>query len=688
MNDDELLRSLEYGRPAEMRILAAQALSGRTSPAVIGGLTRGLGDPTPEVRVAVAQALASSSANLLRGAAETLLNDSAVPAVSGVELLGSMMSAAGLALWQSITDSGDPKARTRAAEIILGMPHEQTLAFLRDALDADGPEAVTAACVLAPLGDDRATDLLFFTIADDAASDEARRFCARAMLDCRTPTTSHAVAEVLRDDRLVLAWHSEDSVATADLVDDAVASDYAPLRSAGSAALDLIVGHIEQTHDDDLEHALGALISVADHDARVRGGQAILALGADETLDALAELVDEHFDDPAVQLAEVASILGEFVGQGALPILLRLAVHGDWYTGQFAIQSIGKGGDPAAAPLLYKIASDEEARPELRRAALLAIARLRPQDGGVLEALLICVLGDPGDSVGPDEPIYRLAGRVLAEFKLSEAVDPLRDALADDRPAVRRSAAWALGELAAVESLSDLITLLEHDDEVVVRQASAWALGRLGATDESVSALSAALGDEPPVCDQAALSLGMLRVEDAGQALRLALDKPQPGYVQDRLVWALGELKDEAAVAELLRLLVAGESVVRRRSAEALGRIGASAAGPDLCKRVGVETDPEVRTAVIHALGELAWVDAKRSLERAARDTQSPAVRRAAVQVLGRIGDDDSLRLLQTIAHADRDVTVSDAARAAMARLLDQHALRDDSDWDDGEAAA
>ena len=67
------------------------------------------------------------------------------------------------------------------------------------------------------------------------------------------------------------------------------------------------------------------------------------------------------------------------------------------------------------------------------------------------------------------------------EYKApTDAIGPLTRRLRDDSPAVRRSAAWALGALEARSAMLSLIETMQRDQDPRVRQAAAWAIGRVG----------------------------------------------------------------------------------------------------------------------------------------------------------------------------------------------------------------
>ena len=157
---------------------------------------------------------------------------------------------------------------------------------------------------------------------------------------------------------------------------------------------------------------------------------------------------------------------------------------------------------------------------------------------------------------------------------------------------------------------------------------------------------------------------------------------------------ALGRIQNRGSVPALARGLNDHAPEVRREAAFALGLVGDSTAAPALVRRLGVETDPRTRDALIAALGMAGGhaagpsltrsLKAKRVAERggaalaaarlrdstvvtalsgAVRDA-SPEVRWRVAYSLGRIGDRTGAPALRTLSSDKVDLVRAMAARA------------------------
>jgi len=153
---------------------------------------------------------------------------------------------------------------------------------------------------------------------------------------------------------------------------------------------------------------------------------------------------------------------------------------------------------------------------------------------------------------------------------------PLANQLISQDAAVRRNAAWAIGELTNMspgerdDAVPQLVTLLSDSDEWV-RMAAARALGEVR-NRTAVPKLIATLSDSQ-------------------------------WRVRELAVWALSELKDGRAVAALCSVLLSDSRVeVRRGAAEALGEIANPDALPSLKQALN---DPNVSAKAQWAISEI-----------------------------------------------------------------------------------
>jgi HEAT repeat protein len=215
--------------------------------------------------------------------------------------------------------------------------------------------------------------------------------------------------------------------------------------------------------------------------------------------------------------------------------------------------------------------------------------------------------------------------------------------LSDSRPAVRRSAAFALGRMGpyALIKAADLTKTLQ-DRDPSVRTMAAEALGDivlglhgsgLSVWESAGPALGKALAedDDPHVRGAAAYALGAFgdRAAALAPALRTALHDANPG-VRRHAARALGRLGEGAveAVKDLNDTVKDSDVLVRRDAVAALGSIGLPAARPavrPLLDLVKNEVDGVVRRAALDKLVGLV----------------GPGDRAAATELYPLLGGDD-----------------------------------------------
>ena len=111
---------------------------------------------------------------------------------------------------------------------------------------------------------------------------------------------------------------------------------------------------------------------------------------------------------------------------------------------------------------------------------------------------------------------------------------------------------------------------------------------------------------------------------------------------------ALGELRSEQAVTELLRLFDASDSDVRSAAARALGKIGSIESVDRLLDVAEHDKEWAVRTWAIAALGSIGDPAAAPRLVPLLDDA-NPDVRASAALALGQIGDTSAAEDLRRV---------------------------------------
>ena len=181
--------------------------------------------------------------------------------------------------------------------------------------------------------------------------------------------------------------------------------------------------------------------------------------------------------------------------------------------------------------------------------------------------------------VGPASPLrarneetMNLVRFAASSPRSRDVIQPLRVALGDPDPCVRRFVAPLLGRTQHDAAVETLVSAL-RDASAVTREAAAVGLR---------------FAEKPSTLDPL-----MRALEDSESSVRAAV------------AWALGELEDSRAIPALERALKDSDSIVRINAAWALGEIEDPAAIPALTAALREDRDPEVRKMVAWALGNI-----------------------------------------------------------------------------------
>jgi HEAT repeat protein len=154
---------------------------------------------------------------------------------------------------------------------------------------------------------------------------------------------------------------------------------------------------------------------------------------------------------------------------------------------------------------------------------------------------------------------------LLGRWSDEAALGPLVATLHDPDPRIRAEAAKSLGTLDNPRAVPDLIAALQADADAVARVSAAYALGQLDdprAVDPLLAKL-ADTGEEPRVRGFVAEALIFYREQRVVAALIAVLSDPS-AEVRFWAAFALGELKDPAALGALERLAQTDDAAVPR----------------------------------------------------------------------------------------------------------------------------
>ena len=183
--------------------------------------------------------------------------------------------------------------------------------------------------------------------------------------------------------------------------------------------------------------------------------------------------------------------------------------------------------------------------------------------------------------------------------------------------------------------LKNAVDLADRTDAVV-------ALGKMKNDEEVIGALGETLRSDKAwgVRAIAADTLGQMGGPSASKLLLAALDSHDGPWVRNRLVSALGNFKDDAAVAAKLNSIAKQDESYRARA------------------------------AALQALGRLKGLNAFATLEAAvAADSPDGFLRNAALRSLGSLGDDRAVPLLLQWSAAGKPLDSRTAAINSLGRL-------------------
>ena len=198
------------------------------------------------------------------------------------------------------------------------------------------------------------------------------------------------------------------------------------------------------------------------------------------------------------------------------------------------------------------------------------------------------------DSSNSKDRLLALAS--LREVDAEDAVPLIKKVLDDEIIPVRSMAIFALGVKKTAESFPILVKLLETDPDYGIRADAAGALGYL--TDiRAFEPLVRAFYEDTQwlVRFSAAVSLGNLGDIRAKEVLLKALESEEV-VLQQAAIAALGEIKAEDCIENILEFAQSDDWLVRQRLAESLGNFSTSKSISALEYLVG-DKHPQVREA-------------------------------------------------------------------------------------------
>jgi len=384
-------------------------------------------------------------------------------------------------------------------------------------------------------------------------------------------------------------------------------------------------------------------------------------------------------------------------------------------TRQEAARKLGESRRREAVAPVSALVRDPE--PKVRLEVVRALCALRDLSG--IPALVTSL--QDGDPVVREEsisavveiyterdrtgPVGRFLENFSDEYERSSVppytvVDPsvfrgLSGALRDEKSNVRSASAYAIGILGGGSAIRDLVSALQ-DPASEVRAAAATALGKCATAEEGRSLIPLLADESTTVRNRALQSIGVLRVHDAGPALREMFVQHRRRELGTRVLASLSRTGDPAQ-AELYReLLFSNDPEQRRLAVEGLARIADPSMLPAFKTDFQREKNGDVRMAYSFAivrLGDRAFLDSlvlalggSGSSAQHARDLimelgpgfaldlypylndRDPSVRGAVCDLLAALGDTNAAPKLTPLL-ADPSSKVADRANRAIEKL-------------------
>ena len=352
-------------------------------------------------------------------------------------------------------------------------------------------------------------------------------------------------------------------------------------------------------------------ILAEDKSPRLREG-AVAALMIFEPRDrAVTDAVRDALNDKA-----------ERVRLRAVDGVALFVLSGDGRETTLLLDSLGKVlvNDPAEAVRLKALNVIREMKPEDHQRKLVAAVSeaMRADKSATVRAAAAATLG----KLGPNA---------------KAAVNVLIESLKDPEPGVRAAVADALGRVGdeARSGISRLLPLLK-DQDAGVRLAAAFALGRIGpdaatAVPDLVQVL--ATDADANVRKEAARACALLGLDAraAIPGLAKALREDKSADVRQHAALALGKMRGEEVHAVAPAMIEAmkkdPDKGVRIFAVHALGNSLESTLRDfvkDLADHLGVETEGQVKVAIIQELGALGPTarEALPALQKAVSDVQ------------------------------------------------------------------
>ena len=380
---------------------------------------------------------------------------------------------------------------------------------------------------------------------------------------------------------------------------------------------------------------------------------------------------------------DAAAALGKSRRREAVAPLAALVRDPEWRVRLEVVRALRELRDLSAVPAVVTAMSDGDLK--VREEAIGSLVEIYAERDRITPVgRFLDLFSDEYDrsSVGPYVAVDPAAYQALGK------------ALSDEDTKIRGYAALAVGILDGRTLVPQLVKALSDPDDGV-RGAAATALGKVGTSADGKHLIPLLADESTEVRRRVLQALGVLRVKEAGPALRTMYEANRRKELGIKVLGALSRIADPAQ-ADLFRELVQDpDPETKRLAVEGLGRISDPVMLSAFKKDYQRERSDELRLAYSFALtllGDRAFLDSlvlclpSRTLGSRCRgyimemgrdvlpelypylNDPEADVRGALADILAAVGDPDAIpRLSPLVNDPSRDV--ADRANRAIERL-------------------
>lgn len=415
----------------------------------------------------------------------------------------------------------------------------------------------------------------------------------------------------------------------------------------------LVVDNLVRIGQPAVEPLLSAL---HDTNPNVRAG-AVCALGKIGDPQSLGSVIFCLRHDLNAEVRKNAVWALHMGGKRAIPALIEALIDEDEWVRFGAAIVLSRLGKIAVSPLIMEL---HHANPMMRANAAETLGRI-----GDLEAAnaLTYVLDDMNDIV------WQQAAVSLGRMQDARAVHPLIAILRDPTSELRTKAVRALGQIRDVRAVDPLMDMLYGDEDRWIRLFGIEALGQIGDIRAVEGLLDAAYDESRDVRTKAIVTLGVLNMDFACDALNALIEDEEEVDAEDRqtALFELGKKGDLRSIMGLVDVLLNDPHPDNRiYAALVLGEIEHRDVIHPLVMALS-DREADVANHAMQGLVRMKHLSLGMLVEKLSEST-SETGRIWTVRTLGQIADDRAVDVLMAVALNEQG-PVCEEAREILRRL-------------------